>query len=508
MNPATLDPPSTLMPEDWGAPAPMPARAHGTSSFREILTTVFHDRRRILAVLSIGLLATAIAAALAPKKYVAEASLLLRLGREYIYTPEVGDPGAAGAPVAYDREQTVVAETKILTSRDLKESVLNKMGVAKVFPAIADKEGDPVRQKTAALLTFEKALEADILKGSNLMQVTFEHADAAIAAKVLSQVIDDYLQRRSIIFASASYGTAEAEFGDRKAQLEAAEAKLADAKSARNIRAFGEEQSLLLAQRNALEMRQTDMSLAAAQARGRTDSLRGSLRNVSGEVTLSSETQRSEAIENARKLLLDLKLKERDLSSRYLDTSPFVQDVRADIDRTGEFVRELESKPQRFVKTGRSPTRDAVESDLLRSMADRQQARRGASMVATQRVAIEARLADFAESERLLPALERDRRLAEANFDAAAKRLRDENALAELDRKRRSNVSIVQSPQVPLVPKTYLPVILLVGTLLSLGAALLTAFLSALWRDTFLTPEQAERELGLPLLAAVPLGKP
>jgi capsular polysaccharide biosynthesis protein len=39
---------------------------------------------------------------------------------------------------------------------------------------------------------------------------------------------------------------------------------------------------------------------------------------------------------------------------------------------------------------------------------------------------------------------------------------------------------------------------------LSLLVATLTAFLSALWRDSFLTPEQVERELGMPVLAAIP----
>ena len=492
---------STLPAPDAPAHAALAAR---TTTLREVLTNVFHDRYRIGAVLLLGLALTALAAFLAPKKYVAEASLLLRLGREYIYTPEVGDAG--GAPIAYDREQSLQAETKILTSRDLKEDVLKKMGIENVFPKLAAAESDPARRRTAALLTFEKALEADLLKGSNLMQISFAGDNPEVASKVLAQLIDTYLQRRSVIFASANYGTAEADFNARKAQLEAAEATLAAAKSDRRIRAFGEEQTLLLAQRNALELRQTDMALALAQAGGRSDSLRGSLQGVLGEVTLSSETLRSEAIENARKLLLDLKLKERELSSRFVDDNPFVQDVRADIARAGDFVRELQANPTRTVKTGRSPARDVVESDLLRTLADRQQARSGAAVVAAQRKAVDARLAEFAISERQLPALERERRMAEANYDAAAKRLRDETALSELDRKRRSNVSMVQSPMPPLQAKSLQPVIVLVGIFLSLCAALLTAFLCALWRDTVLTPEEAERGLGLPLLGTVPAG--
>ena len=474
------------------------------ATLRDILTTVFHDRWRIGSVLLAGLVLTGIAAMLAPKHYTAEASLLLRLGREYIYTPEVGDPGT-GSPVAYDREQTLLAESKILTSRDLKETVLRKMGAENVFPKLGGTPGSP-EQHGAAVLAFERALDAELLKGSNLMQIAFTHADAATSAKVLGELIDGYLQKRSVIFASANRDTAEADFAARKNQLDAAEERLALLKTARRIRAFGEEQTLLLAQRNALESRQADSALALAQANGRASSLRSSLKGVSADVTLSTETQRSEAIENARKLLLDLKLKERDLSAKFSDSTPAVQDVRSDLVLTTDFLRELESRPTRIVKTGRSPTRDVVESDLLRTLADQQQARSGAAALSRQRSATHARLAEFAGIERELQSQERERRIAEANYDAAAKRLRDETALAELDRKRKSSVSIVQPPMVPLKAKSAQGVILVVGTFMSLFATLLVAFLSALWRDTFLTPEQAERGLGLPLLAAVPKG--
>lgn len=474
------------------------------ATLREILTIVFRDRWRIAAAFLLGLVLTGIAAMLVPKKYTSEASLLLRLGREYIYTPEIGD-ATSGTPIAYDREQTLQAEVKILTSRDLKETVLQKLGVAQVYPALAT-GNDPTAQRDAAVVALEGGLDAELLKGSNLMEVSFTHRDPAVAAKVLAEFIDAYLKKRSTVFASTSFGTAEADFVARTIQLNTAEARLAELKKTRGIRAFGEEQSLLLAQRNALELRHVDAAVSLAQAQGRAGSLQGSLQGVTGDVTLSSETQRSEAVENARKLLLDLKLKERDLSSRYVDGSPLVQDVRADIGRTEDYLRELEARPTRVVRTGRSPARDAVETDLLRTLADQGQARRAASTVAAQRAALQVRLDTFAATERELQSLERERRLAEVSYEAAAKRLRDEMVLEELDRKRKSNVSIVQAPRVPLKAKAMLPLVLGVGIFLSLFAALLTAFLSALWRDTFLAPEEVERSLGLPLLAAVPEG--
>jgi uncharacterized protein involved in exopolysaccharide biosynthesis len=471
------------------------------ATLRDILTQAFRDRNRIAAAFGIGMALTVVASLLPSKKYTSDAALLLRLGREYIYTPEVGD--GAGAPVAYDREQTLMAEAKILSSRDLKEKVLEKLGIAKVYPQLAGGE-DAAPKREAAVMALERALQADLLKGSNLMQVSFTHPNPQVAAQVLSELIDAYLAKRSVIFASASYGTAEADFVKRTIQLNAAEERMATLKQERHIRAFAEEQSLLLVQRNAIEVKQAETRLNLSQTQGRAQALRSGLSAVSGDVLLSSETQRSDAAESARKTLLDLRLKERDLGAKYSESHASVQDVRADIARTEDFLRELERQPVRTQKTGRNPARDVGEAELLRTMAEQQQASAGVAALAQQRAEVNARLDELATSERELMALERERRLAEANYEAAAKRLRDEMSMEELDRKRRSNVSIVQPPLVPLNGTSITPLILVIGTVLSLCGAALVAFLSALWRDTFLTPEQVERELGIPLLAAIP----
>jgi len=472
-----------------------------SAAWLEMLSIFFRDSRRIGTVFLVCFGLTLFASFLPQKKYVSEAALLLRQGREYVYKPEVGDPNSA-ALVANDREQTLLAESRILTSREIKLAVLDKMGVAQIYPKLTG--GDAEAQRNAALMTFESSLDAELLKGSNLMQVSFSHSDPAVAAKVLAEVIDAYLQRRSVIFASSSYGTAEADFVLRTIQLNVAEGRLAALKNERRIRAFNEEQTLLLAQRNTLELRQADADLALAQAGGRASSLSRSLGNVPGEVTLFSETQRSEAVESARKTLLELTLKERDLTSKYVDSNLSVQDVHDDIKRTSDFIANLQANPTRTVRSGRSPARDVAETEMLRTQADMQQAKAGTSALLVQRAAIDKRLASFAAAETELPTLERERRFAEVNYEAAAKRLRDEQVLEDLDRQRRSNVSIVQAPIVPLQGKSTRMIVLLVGTFLSLCAALLTAFLSALFRDTFLTPSQVERRLGLPMLTSVP----
>jgi len=477
----------------------IPAR----TTLRDLLTIAFHDRKRIGAALLAGLLLTLIVIAAMPKKYTADASLLLRLGREYLYIPETGDPSNA-QPLPYDREQTLVAEAKILTSLDVVEGVVAKMGVSNIYPGITTNRTATPLEQAEAIRVLDRAIDADLLKGSNLLQVRFSHEDSQLAAQVLNELIEGYLRKRQQVFSSTSNGQAEAELGARRIQLNNAEARLASFKQERGIRSFGEEQTLLLGQRSEIERRQTDINLALAQADGRKTALASQLGQIPAEIKLSTDTSRGEAAEAARKLLLELKLKEREASSKFFDGEAQVQDARADIDRVNEHLRMLETQPPQAVRTGRSAVRDGAESDLVKSTADLGQSQSGLGALAAQRAAVDKRLGLLAESESELRTLERERRLSEVQYEAAAKRLRDERVLIDLDGQRKSNVSVVQRPSVPTQAESKRKLVLVLGIILSIGAALLTAFLSALWRDTFLTPADVQRELGLPLLGAIP----
>jgi len=448
---------------------------HGWAAHR---AEAWQDRYRIGAALCTGLLITGVLAAFAPRSYTADAALMLRLGREYLYTPEVGD-AAGRTPLAYDREQTIQSETRILLSRDVLEAALDTLGVARIYPDLAKSPA----QRGQAVLSLSKALDAELLKGSNLMQVQFKHRDPEVAAQTLSAVIDAYLQKRQRVFAGQGIKSSAADFSARQARLQQAETALSAFKQAHGIRAFAEEQSLLLAQRNALELKASDVALALAQSGGRAAALRQRLPQVPAEVTLANETRSGEATESTLKLLMDLKLKERDLSAKFADSEPPVTDVRQDIALATAHLQTLRANPPRTVRTGRSPVRDAAETDFEHTLADQSQSRAGRESITAQLARIDKRLAELAAHEHEWTTLERERRLAEADYEAAAKRLRDEQTMADLDRQRQSNVSMVQAPKVPLEGKSARMAIVAVGGVLSVAAALFAAFLSSLARQ-------------------------
>ncbi|CAN5754412.1 hypothetical protein BH09PSE5_BH09PSE5_05220 [soil metagenome] len=474
-----------------------------SGSLREALTAGFRDRRRIALAFLLPFVATILLSFMPTPKYTSDASLLLRLGREYLYTPEVGNAGNA-TPMAYDREQTMRAEVEILMSRDINDAVLAKLGESAVYPAITQGDAPAQKQHDMAVLEMRRNLDAVLLKDSNVVHLSFTHPDPRVAASVLNTVIQVYLERRRSIFNTTSTEGPKAHVDSLRARLVETERQLDSLKRSRQIQSFGEQQSLLLAQRQSIEMKLDDSSLALAQSSARAGALKSNLASTPTDVVLSNETQRSEAVESGRKTLLDLRLKERDLSSKFTDNHPNVQDVRADIARTEAFLHELEARPNRTVRTGRSPVRDGVESDLVRSLADQGQASASRSTLLAQRDEVVGKLNRLAASQRQLETLERDRKMLEGSLESASRRLEDEIVNQRLDETRKSNVSVMQAAREPLEPRSIRGIVFAVGTLFSVACALLVAFVGALWRDTFVSPDEVERRLGLPLLAAVP----
>jgi polysaccharide biosynthesis protein PslE len=486
--------------DPWVAQEPAPQRS---STLREFLTICFRDRWRIAMAFLVPFVISVVVSFLPSPRYTSDASVLVRLGREYVYKPETGDANAA-TPMAYDSKETLRAEVEILNSLDIKEAVLQRMGVAKVYPWLVKENVPADKQELAALREMNTRFEARLLKDSNVIQLAFTHRDGAVAAQILNQVIETYLERRRTIFATGGHASAQAKVEALSTRLNDLEEKLANFKQTHGILAFSEQQSLLLGRQHTLDMKLDESALVLAQSGARTRSLQASLDFVAPEVTLSKETQRSDAVENARRVVLDLQLKEQDLSAKFSADTPAVQDARGAVARAQALLAELQAKPSQTVRTGRSPVRDNLESDWLRTKADNGQAGAGEGLLRQQRQAVNEKLKAFAGTQRELVALERERKLVESSYEAAVRRLEDALVQDELDRTRKSNVSIIQAARAPLQGKSMQGLILGVGFLLSVCCALLVAFLSALWRDTFLSPEQVQRGLGLPLLTSVP----
>ena len=131
------------------------AHSPAANPAREFLAILARGKRVMLAVfLAVSGLVTWGALRELPL-YEAESSLMVRIGREYVYRPEVGRTEIASRTPSLS--EMVNSEVEILSSRDLAEQVVRELGVERLYPDIHELQEDPGIEVEIAVLRFRKA---------------------------------------------------------------------------------------------------------------------------------------------------------------------------------------------------------------------------------------------------------------------------------------------------------------------------------------------------------------
>lgn len=110
--------------------------------------------------------------------------------------------------------------------------------------------------------------------------------------------------------------------------------------------------------------------------------------------------------------------------------------------------------------------------------------------------------------ERKMHELQNEAQVAEIAYNTAMQKLDAASSYDELQHQRAGSVRVIQPPTVPAEPKKWQMLIILGGFFVSILCMLLMAAYTEFSRKGFLTPEQIERSLSLPVLAVIPLYKP
>ncbi|HYD98056.1 MAG TPA: hypothetical protein VEH84_01615 [Alphaproteobacteria bacterium] len=469
-------------------------------SAQEALTALFKDRAKIAAAFLVPVALAAAVSTLPTPKYEAGASLLVLFGREYVYRPEVGDTMPDSA--ALDRDRILRSEIEILESGDLLAAVVRKADPAVLYPKLA--ELPAAAREAEAVKAFRAAFTAKPQPDSNVIQLGFRHPEAALSADVLNMLIDDYLERRRAIYATRRGDFLKEQAEGFATRLAAVERDLERFKSESGIFDFDTQRRLLLEQRTALQADLRDAENRAAEARERLAAMQASLSRTGATVTLQTESGRDLATDNARTKLLELRLRERELLSKYHETSRTVADVRREIAQVEAFLGEQGGQGGATVRTGRNPVHETLQTGAATAESEMRSLEVRVIALEQQAADLDAELAALDARERDYRILVRERAQLEESYRAIAAKTDEARILDELDRQNRANVRVVQPARVPAEAESPRRLILAGGVLAGLILALATACLADLFRRGFLAPGRLERAVGLPVLAAIP----
>lgn len=438
---------------------------------------------------------------LLPKTYRAQSDIMVKTGREYMAQ---GDGESAGftAPTS-TKQEGINSEIAMLTSRGVVEATIATIGLDTLYPEIAADPPSSGSVLDAAVLHFGRDLSVEPVKLSNVVSTSFDAPSPAQARHVLDTLVRIYIEKHTQVFAGRRADGYRDSIDKALADVRSLEQRRSTLKLNGRLYDPEAQRRAVIQQRVDAETRLEDARIKTMRLAARIASL-NQARDKAPAMTVLASTERSDAQSHAAQALIDLTQQEAALQDRVGDANPDLQRLRAQI-ATVQRVAGSAGK-ERNATTAPSALRQQLQQETV--MADADLAAAG-SEVERLTAFVAARDAELARMERAdveLRDLGLQIDMVTQNLKAMQGRYEQARADEQTDIARQ--VSVVQiaaasGSQRPVAPKKliFAAVGLMLGVLLA-GIVTLVAIITS---KTALTGAAAERRVGLPVLAEVPV---
>jgi uncharacterized protein involved in exopolysaccharide biosynthesis len=476
---------------------------------REVLSILFKEWRKLAGVfLGLALLVIGWSYTLTPY-YEASTRLLIKSGREFQVRSDPTQP-VASVPSA-TKQEIVNSEIQILTSRDLVEAVINKVGVDRLYPETVGwfswlrsggAAADPAVME-AAVRKFFADFKAAPVELADVIEVTYRNPDHDIAVQTLNTMVELYQQKHALMFSDPRYKFLEQQTKQYENQLDAITGKVTEIKNGKSLFDVDAQRAKLLDDRASTNTILQQLRSQSVDAHQRVDFLQARLKSTPALVPAG--TSQADVVEQAKARLLDLQVKAQQLRERYVGNVKPLQDTEQEMASVRQFIGGAGGKAW----TQRNTAYDDMVVALNRALADAAPLDQQIALRTTQAAAIDERLRSLEAGAKELEDSQRERRTLEELVHTYRARYEEARMTEDLDKGNVVSVSVVQKPSAPARPAgpRHLPYGL-AGLLIGIvGASGMLIYL-LVFRETLITVESVERIIGVPVLASVPNARP
>ncbi|MFK0379940.1 GumC family protein [Pandoraea sp. NPDC090278] len=448
--------------------------------YRKIATTVF------LAIVALGVLI----ALFVPIPYRAQATLLvLNAG----YYDQTNNPNG-GVSLQPPPGQLNGVEAQILSSPELhRDVILSKLGPGATASDI-DRE----------LQNFEKRLHIEQNDLANTITLTYSDTDPKAAADALARLLDKYFRQRASIFTQGRVNLLVSQRDDVGKQLDKADADLLAFQKKHGIVKIDDQTSRAVLLESQLVQRKLETDAKLAQDRSELKSLQTSTKDVRTTIPIyTDDSETSRAINILQGSLSELENKRADFASRYMATSPFVVQLDKQIADMRANIAKQRQEMMTATRMGHNNYFDVVQERLAVLNASI------AGGVA-QQTALEAQIKETRDKLQGMSDVSSQLSQLQARRDILADSFKDRSRQVELARVQQGQVSQINGTNVRVIQAPFPPsqrsvsASLLIAASIAAGLLIsaLTVLILSSMRETFLSPEQVERALLLPVVNA------
>jgi uncharacterized protein involved in exopolysaccharide biosynthesis len=307
---------------------------------RESRRVLILHKRRALGFFAIAIALIVTGLLVCPRKYMSEAQLFVRVGRESIGLDPTATTGPT-SPVNKSRENEITSVLDIIESRVILERVVDRLGPRLILDGVPDEatwSADGTRQSVASrsggsALLREKAIthlsgeiETVHTKKSNVIGVGYRDRSPELAQHVLKTFIAEF----QAVHIGASRTNRSAAFFKEQSELlhgqfSAASKLLNEAKDKINVVSVDRRRTSLQDHLGAIEAAmlttRADLDATEAEILGLAETLRRLPKTALTEEVTGSPNG---AASTTRKRLHELELREQELLTRYTENHPLV----------------------------------------------------------------------------------------------------------------------------------------------------------------------------------------
>jgi uncharacterized protein involved in exopolysaccharide biosynthesis len=470
----------------------------------EVPALLWRERWLMLAVF-IGLAALAVAFALTLKTvYPTHATVLVKLGQEYVYQPRSGDAGRGAVP---DNDQLVQSEAEIMGSDAVKMRAVSRLGVARLDPADAKAytAGGPEQRALIVAKIAQgvgRSLKIDTAPGLPVVRLSYQSGDAQLGAQVLNTLLEEYLAYRRLVLLAPTSALAD-QRRTFQARLDQEDEAYQNFLASNQIGDFEADKTALSQLSAQIEQQQLSNDTALKEKSGRLSVIEAELAGLAPEMVLYHD-----ADPTAQTKLADLKVQRESLLSRYKADAQPVKDMDAQIAQLEAGIAAGRTAGRGAERTGVNPVYQTFQTEKLQLAAEVDGLRQTGATLADEMNKLTERRLRLAKLEPQYQALSVDRDALATNVKDLAAKAAESEASQGIAAATNDNIRIVERAQAAAEGKSLKKPVLALGVIFAAFTALCAGLLRMFMRPGLPTPASAARTLDLPVLGAAPLKQP
>jgi uncharacterized protein involved in exopolysaccharide biosynthesis len=469
---------------------------------RDLAATIFRHRR-IAVVSVIAVVAGGLLAACFLPKYSSELEVLVRRGR---VDPVVTADQDSRPELTHDiTEEELNSEAEMMQSPDILRKVVVATGLDKREHGFL--VGLTPEEKVAkAVVRMSKHLDVEVVKKTNIVQAIYSDKDPQMAAQVGNTLAAIYMEKHaSVLRPGGQTGFFEKEMTDAQGQLKQAEDKLSAFNREKATVAPAAERDLAVQKMNEFMFIGQQAKASAAETKDRISSLERLARSVPERITTTVKVADNPMLlQDLKSKLLTLELQRNDLLAKYQPSYRPVQDVEKQIAETKAAIDSEHTNPVKEESTDLNTTNAWVRSELAKARADLASYQAGETAsagIVTRYQAMTQQLQGKALEEQ---EIQRNVKVQGDNYLLYQRKLEEARISDALDKQRILNVSLAETPSVPVLPAHPVWAYGLLGALLACMLGGFAVFAAEYTDNTFRTPDELRAFLQVPVLAALP----